>query len=1007
MFSRDSRGDDLFSKSTFDATNPDKIIIREKEASKKKIRRRVKKGTKDAILAKEKEIKKASKVKVTKQKDKTEKKSVYDTVSFDVVDLDREISADKKSDNSVKREDKGFKLPRLSEISKSRDDFDNNDLGSDFRKSSADWKDAVIPDFSGLDELNSDDSFFAAFKNASWMQYVAMGLAVVLFVSSILTTNVYAKLQCADLKAEAFSKLTKYEDTSFEQVAMAVESVEEPISLEEATPQIGKVLSLVLTSVEKDLKIKLIDEDETLVKDVPWSVTVADSEGNSSEESDDDLDGIIHMTDVNAGDYTVTLNPNDSLADFELPKSAQMVSVKAKVEYKVIANIKDEIKSEKEVNVAAEDTGGNQAADVEAAPNKLTDTVEYVESTKIVNGEEYVEATVDLPKTAKLEKTGTLLAVAEKIKTTAQSNLGNVSVLFPLLLAHDGDHTFKYISNDNGTHSISCEVTGCDGEFEKSGSCDTNGENGVCSKCGYQPKPAEHTCNYTGTKTPISATQHKIQCTECDKTTTVDCTFNADGKCECGNVKVVHNSTYKSNNNGTHKVTCSVSGCNQGHTKDSETCTIENGKCKYCSYQPTHNLTYAPNNNGTHRVICSVSGCDHNNNSVACTYENGKCKFCSYKQPDTSSISLSGTATIKVDETTKITASISPAGKKISGVTFSDSSIASCTYDSTSVTVKGLKAGSTKMTVQSDNGKSADITITVNAKEQKYADDAQLYDASKNALYVKEGDSYRLAKYRDYLRDKTQKFYRKVETFLYTGWQTIDGQKCYFDKNHNKVTGKQVIGGVEYDFGESGTVSAGSGSLGIDVSKYQPSINWAAVKSSGVDYVIIRCGYRGSSTGALIEDPYFKSHIKGAKAAGLKVGVYFFTTAVTEAEAVEEASMCAYLCNGYGLDFPIFMDCESSPRAGYNGMSASQRTAIIKAFCNTVRSAGYSAGVYANKTWLSSYMNAGELSGYKIWLAQYNSAPTYSGKYDMWQYTSKGSVNGISGYVDMNKCYYR
>ena len=1019
MFSRDSRGDDLFSKSTFDATNPDKIIIREKEASKKKIRRRVKKGTKDAILAKEKEIKKASKVKVTKQKDKTEKKSVYDTVSFDVVDLDREISADKKPDNSVKREDKGFKLPRLSEINKAHDDFDDNDLGSDFRKSSADWKDAVIPDFSGLDELGSDDSFFAAFKNASWMQYVAMGLAVVLFVSSILTTNVYAKLQCADLKAEAFSKLTKYEDTSFEQVAMAVESVEEPISLEEATPQIGKVLSLVLTSVEKDLKIKLIDEDETLVKDVPWSVTVADSEGNSSEESDDDLDGIIHMTDVNAGDYTVTLNPNDSLADFELPKSAQMVSVKAKVEYKVIANIKDEIKSEKEVNVAAEDTGGNQAADVEAALNKLQDTVEFVESTKTVNGEEYVEAAVDISKTAKLEKTGALLAVAEKIKNTAESNLGNVSVLFPLLLAHEGkEHSYVYTPNGDGTHKISCNVDGCEGGFETSGSCDCTEPGSTCSKCGYT-KPADpapeqtHTPSYTsngnGTHNVICSVS---ECNQGHNKNNEACTIE-NGKCKyCDYQQPApqeHKLTYTSNNNGTHKVTCSVSGCNQGHNKDSETCTIENGKCKHCSYQPTHNLTYATNNNGTHKVTCSVSGCNqnHNNNSVACTYENGKCKFCSYKQPDTSSISLSGTATIKVDETTKITASISPAGKKISGVTFSDSSIASCTYDSTSVTVKGLKAGSTKMTVKSDNGKSADITITVNAKEQKYADDAQLYDASKNALYVKEGDSYRLAKYRDYKNNSTQKFYRKVETFLYTGWQTIDGQKCYFDKNHNKVTGKQVIGGVEYDFGESGTVSAGSGSLGIDVSKYQPSINWAAVKSSGVDYVIIRCGYRGSSTGALIEDPYFKSHIKGAKAAGLKVGVYFFTTAVTEAEAVEEASMCAYLCNGYGLDFPIFMDCESSPRAGYNGMSASQRTAIIKAFCNTVRSAGYSAGVYANKTWLSSYMNAGELSGYKIWLAQYNSAPTYSGKYDMWQYTSKGSVNGISGYVDMNKCYYR
>lgn len=998
MFSRDSRGDDLFSKSTFDATNPDKIIIREKEASKKKIRRRVKKGTKDAILAKEKEIKKASKVKVTKQKDKTEKKSVYDTVSFDVVDLDREISADKKSDNSVKREDKGFKLPRLSEISKSRDDFDNNDLGSDFRKSSADWKEAVIPDFSGLDELNSDDSFFAAFKNASWMQYVAMGLAVVLFVSSILTTNVYAKLQCADLKAEAFSKLTKYEDTSFEQVAMAVESVEEPISLEEATPQIGKVLSLVLTSVEKDLKIKLIDEDETLVKDVPWSVTVADSEGNSSEESDDDLDGIIHMTDVNAGDYTVTLNPNDSLADFELPKSAQMVSVKAKVEYKVIANIKDEIKSEKEVNVAAEDTGGNQAADVEAAPNKLTDTVEYVESTKTVNGEEYVEAAVDISKTAKLEKTGTLLAVAEKIKTTAQSNLGNVSVLFPLLLIHDeGAHSYpdKPESDGKGNHTYTCTDSECNKTITEE--CDCTEPGSICSKCGY--KKEESPCPHSDSKETISYTDNDctkggtktIKCNVCGSEVSSEAIEASkehnyiDGKCSRCNKEKPVDPTISLN---TKSLALTVG--------ESAALTATVTPAGTASYQSSDASVASVDSNG--KVTALKAG-----TATVTASANGKNDTCSVTVKEAADLSLSGTATVTVGNKTTITATVKPSGNKVSGVSFGDSSIAAYSVDGNTITVQGLKVGSTKMTVKSDNGMSADITITV----KRYSDDAQLYDASKNALYVKEGDSYRLAKYRDYERDSSQKFYRKVEAFLYTGWQTIDGQKCYFDKNHNKVTGKQVIGGVEYDFGESGTVSTGSGSLGIDVSKYQPSINWAAVKSSGVDYVIIRCGYRGSSTGALIEDPYFKSHIKGAKAAGLKVGVYFFTTAVTEAEAVEEASMCAYLCNGYGLDFPIFMDCESSPRAGYNGMSASQRTAIIKAFCNTVRSAGYSAGVYANKTWLSSYMNAGELSGYKIWLAQYNSAPTYSGKYDMWQYTSKGSVNGISGYVDMNKCYYR
>ena len=113
---------------------------------------------------------------------------------------------------------------------------------------------------------------------------------------------------------------------------------------------------------------------------------------------------------------------------------------------------------------------------------------------------------------------------------------------------------------------------------------------------------------------------------------------------------------------------------------------------------------------------------------------------------------------------------------------------------------------------------------------------------------------------------------------------------------------------MEYDFGDDGEVSTGSGSLGIDVSKYQPSINWNSVKASGVDYVIIRCGYRGSSTGVLVEDPYFKSHIKGAKAAGLKVGVYFFTQSITVEEAVEEAEYVVELLDGMVLDYPVALD---------------------------------------------------------------------------------------------------
>ena len=193
--------------------------------------------------------------------------------------------------------------------------------------------------------------------------------------------------------------------------------------------------------------------------------------------------------------------------------------------------------------------------------------------------------------------------------------------------------------------------------------------------------------------------------------------------------------------------------------------------------------------------------------------------------------------------------------------------------------------------------------------------------------------------------------------------------------------------------------------MGIDVSKWNGNIDWNAVKNSGVQFVIIRCGYRGSSEGALIEDAKFKSNIKGAQAAGLKVGVYFFTQAVNEVEAVEESSMVINLIKGYTLSFPVYLDVEGSRGRG-DTISASQRTANIKAFCGTIQNAGYKAGVYANKTWFTSMINTSQITNYKIWLAQYASAVTYTGsRYDMWQYTSKGKVTGISGNVDMNICY--
>ena len=198
--------------------------------------------------------------------------------------------------------------------------------------------------------------------------------------------------------------------------------------------------------------------------------------------------------------------------------------------------------------------------------------------------------------------------------------------------------------------------------------------------------------------------------------------------------------------------------------------------------------------------------------------------------------------------------------------------------------------------------------------------------------------------------------------------------------------------------------TSGNAKVGIDVSKWNGSIDWNAVKNSGVNYVIIRVGYRGSSQGALIEDPKFKTNIKGATAAGLKVGVYFFTQAVDEVEAVQEASMVLDRISGYKISYPVFLDVEGSGGRG-DAIDSATRTAVCKAFCNTIKNAGYTPGVYANKTWLTSKMDAGALSGYKIWLAQYAKTPTYTGRYDLWQYRSDGKVSGISGKVDLNISY--
>ncbi|MBQ9444517.1 MAG: glycoside hydrolase family 25 protein [Lachnospiraceae bacterium] len=196
------------------------------------------------------------------------------------------------------------------------------------------------------------------------------------------------------------------------------------------------------------------------------------------------------------------------------------------------------------------------------------------------------------------------------------------------------------------------------------------------------------------------------------------------------------------------------------------------------------------------------------------------------------------------------------------------------------------------------------------------------------------------------------------------------------------------------------------GSLGIDVSKYNKDIDWAKVKASGIEFAIIRAGYRGSSSGVLVEDPYFRQNLAGAKAAGVKIGVYFFTQAVTVDEAREEAEAVASLVNASDLEFPVFLDVESSGNANggrADGLDTETRTEIVRTFCASCEELGYRAGVYANKTWMTKKLDMSRLAPYTKWLAQYRAGgPTYDGEYSIWQYTSSGAVDGITGRVDLD-----
>lgn len=188
---------------------------------------------------------------------------------------------------------------------------------------------------------------------------------------------------------------------------------------------------------------------------------------------------------------------------------------------------------------------------------------------------------------------------------------------------------------------------------------------------------------------------------------------------------------------------------------------------------------------------------------------------------------------------------------------------------------------------------------------------------------------------------------------------------------------------------------------GIDVSYNQKNIDWAKVKADGVKYAIIRCGYGMDIKNQ--DDTYYKRNVDECVRLGIPFGIYLFSYANTVDKAKSEAEHVLRLVKGYKPSLGIWYDIEDNNTSG--SVSKSTLTNIINTFCEKIATNGYYVGVYANLNWLNNKIDTSIKNKYPIWVAQYNSKCQYTGKYVIWQYTSSGKVNGISGNVDMNYLY--
>lgn len=223
------------------------------------------------------------------------------------------------------------------------------------------------------------------------------------------------------------------------------------------------------------------------------------------------------------------------------------------------------------------------------------------------------------------------------------------------------------------------------------------------------------------------------------------------------------------------------------------------------------------------------------------------------------------------------------------------------------------------------------------------------------------------------------------------------------EKNNYDFTNLINSGGLLKYFSDGKNVSF----TGIDVSRYQKEIDFTRLKAQGIDFVMIRVGSRGYKNGTLTMDEFFETNINNAIEAGLEVGVYFYSQAISVAEAEEEAAMLLSAIAGKKVSYPVAFDMEyvDNDSSRIDTLTKDEKTLITAAFANKIKDAGYKPMIYGDKEWLLKRIDISKFTQSSVWLADYEEQPDYPYLFDMWQYSTEGELYGIDGLVDLDICF--